>query len=246
MSDKKHTFGPFTFQPWNKCFSATLVSGNDYDKHSRLRFSAFRRALEVRLPMILKPLRQEHRRSYGISLSDMGNGYDFLQVFYGPQTFDSLTTKSWSKHLPWKMWNHVRHSAYNPDGTHFYTNSKSVGWSENHEQMEKCPTVRFEFEDHDGKNIVATCHIEEREWHKGSGCFKWLKYFSKPKIARSLSLGFDSEVGPEKGSYKGGTIGHSTDIEAGETPEQAFRRYCEQPHRARGNKFYFIKFLRTL
>jgi hypothetical protein len=50
---------------------------------------------------------------------------------------------------------------------------------------------------------------------------------------RSLSISFKAEVGPEKGSWKGGMMGHSIEMLAGESQEQAFRRYCEQEHRSK-------------
>lgn len=38
-----------------------------------------------------------------------------------------------------------------------------------------------------------------------AGWFKWLSWFGRPKIRRSLDIQFSSETGPEKGSWKGGT-----------------------------------------
>jgi hypothetical protein len=52
-------------------------------------------------------------------------------------------------------------------------------------------------------------------------------------VKRSLDLRFSDEIGPEKGSWKGGTVGHSIDMLPSESPEAAFRRYCEQEHRAK-------------
>lgn len=60
-----------------------------------------------------------------------------------------------------------------------------------------------------------------------------------------LDLRFSEEVGPQKGSWKGGTIGTGCDMLPGETPEQAFRRYCEKLHSSKGNK-YMIKFVRVV
>lgn len=175
-----------------------------------------------------------HERRFGFSLSNMGNGYDFLQIFYGPQTHDSSTTKSWSKHLPWKQWRMVRHSLYTPDGDHFYTQKN---FRELFAKQDECPTVAFGFEDYDGELIVATCRIEEREFHRGEGWFKWLRHFYPPMIRRSLDLKFSAEVGPEKGSWKGGTIGHGIDMLAGETPREAFQRYCQKDHERKGRHY---------
>ena len=72
--------------------------------------------------------------------------------------------------------------------------------------------------------------------------FAWLSIFRRAKIRRSLSLTFSEEVGPEKGSWKGGLMGTGIEMLPGELHEAAFRRYCEQEHRGKGGK-YCIKFI---
>lgn len=269
LTDNDKNWGPFTVGPWTGRFSVEWSSGGGEDEEgyrNHLRICAFGKVFQVKLPNLLPPWRKKvmalswdedtvkrlgrnwywhvEERRFGFALSNMGNGYDFLQVFFGPQTMDSRTTKSWSKHLPWKMWDCVRTSVYNPDGSHFATEDRKNGaWKQWYEMREKCPQVHFGFEDYDGEMIVASCRIEEMEWRKGSGWFKWLRLFAKPKIRRSLDLHFSAEVGPEKGSWKGGTIGHGIEMLRGETPEQAFRRYCSSERDARRGKKYRIRFI---
>ena len=84
--------------------------------------------------------------------------------------------------------------------------------------------------------ISMTTKIEEREWRFGTGYFKWMSLFRPAKISRSLKLDFSDEVGPEKGSWKGGTVGHSIDMLPGELHEEAFRRYCSEDHRSKYRK----------
>ncbi len=94
--------------------------------------------------------------------------------------------------------------------------------------------------DFDQQSVVATCTITEMEWHRGEGWFKWLKFLYSPKIRRSLDLAFNAEVGPEKGSWKGGTTGHGIDMLKGETAEDAFKRYCEMEHSSKNRKFTLL------
>jgi hypothetical protein len=94
-----------------------------------------------------------------------------------------------------------------------------------HKIKDMVPKIKFRFNDFDGEEIVATCHISEMRHEHGTGWFKWLKYFVKPLITRRLDLEFSKEIGYEKGSWKGGTMGHSVEIEYGEDPLQAFIRY---------------------
>lgn len=187
---------------------------------------------------------KRHPREYGFSLSD-----GFLQVFLGAQTHDSTTTQSWCAHLPWTQWRHIRTSHFNPDGSHFWT---EWTWKRELELRDEftvrailekaCPSCTFEFDDFDGRRISATCRIKEREWRIGVGWFKWLSLFRAPRIVRSLELEFSEEVGPEKGSWKGGTLGHGIEMLPGENPEDAFRRYCDQDHRSKCRSFR-IKFV---
>lgn len=266
LTDNDRSFGPFTWGKWTNSFSIKWGSGGEEEDTfgNHLRIVAFGWVLQISLPSILRPWKEKHMalswseedvkrmgrnwyynvypREYGFSLSNMGNGYDFLQVFFGPQTHDSSTTKSWCKHLPWKQWRHVRFSLYDTEGKHFWSEldrnrKRRCGFADQTKMEELVPKAHFSFEDYDGARIIATTRIQEREWHKGEGWFKWLRFLNKPMIRRSLDLRFSDEVGPQKGSWKGGTIGHSTDMLPGETPEQAFRRYCEQDHERKGRKF---------
>lgn len=264
MTDNDRNWGPLTLARWRNTFSFTIESGDEEDPESMVRIIAFGWALRLQIPRwLIRPYKVKHiaeswdaatiarigrnwyyqifPREYGISLSNMGNGYDFLQVHYGPQTHDSITTKSWSKHLPWKQWRCVRWSIYLPDGALFATEPKGK-FFEFCRTRDECPKSHFVFRDYDGAVITAACTIEEREWHKGDGWFKWLKWFCKPMIRRSLDIHFSAETGPGKGSWKGGTIGHGIEMKDGETPGQAFERYCETERSHRGRK-YRLKFI---
>lgn len=271
MTDNDRNWGPFTLARWKNVFTAEFSTGDEEDgpMQNQLLFVAFGWALRITLPNLIPCAREKVEakswdaetikrlgrdyyfntwdRRFGISLSDMGNGYDFLQVRFGRQTNDSRTDMDWCRHLPWMQWDHVRRSLYSPDGTHFYTEPRRIRGIESHREVwkeeEKCPCSYFGFEDFDGEMIVATCRIEEMEWHKGEGWFKWLRFFHKPKIRRSLDLRFNAEVGPEKGSWKGGTIGTGCEMLHFDTPETAFRRYCEKQQRARHDRKYQIRFI---
>lgn len=250
MTDNDKTWGPFTLAPWKDWFSLIWSSGDSYDDEPRnyVRLIAFGWAIRLWLPTILKPFGERydyHSREYGFALTKEGRHYGFLRVFFGPQTHDSRTTKSWSKFLPWTQWRHIRTSLYDDNGAHWHTSwsGRRGDFRKEMDAKERCPKVHFGFEDYDGEMIVATTCIEEREWHFGEGWFKWLRFFCKPMIRRSLDLWFSSEVGPEKGSWKGGTIGHGIDMLPGETHEAAFRRYCEAKHDARRGRKYSIRFI---
>ncbi len=252
--DDRH-FGPFTFarrEKWRP-FAILLSSGSSDPEEGgcHLRVQAFGCTLICELPALVKPDRSwvdtsqydwnkgnpgagywdEHRRDYGFSLCD-----GFLQVKLGRQTHDSSTTQDWGYFLPWTQWRQVSHKVFNPDGS-LHADVARWDWRERFDAIDKLPRIRFAIVDHDGECVTASTHVEERRWRRGTGWFRWLGYVWPVKRDRSLDIRFASEVGPEKGSWKGGLIGHGISMLAGETPDEAMRRYCSQEHRAKGQKY---------
>jgi hypothetical protein len=228
-----------------------LGSGDDDERPGcRLRMSGFGHTLIIALPGIVRPWKRKviahwdaatiarlgrdwywdtYPREYGFSY---GGEAGFLQVFLGPHTHDSTTTKIWSKFMPWRSWRHVRHSLYDLDGAHFADMPDRGSYIETLPERERlqetCPSATYGFTDFDGEALTATTRIEEREWRLGEGRFKWLSWFRNPNISRSLDIRFSKETGKRKGSWKGGTTGHSITMLPGELHESAFRRYCAE------------------
>ena len=255
--DNDYYLGPLTFakdRPSYRPWAVVLASGCEDYPGASLRVSGFGRTAVLALPQwLLRPYREKvypkswgaetierlgrnwcwsiDPRQYGVSLSD-----GHLNVSLGRQTMDSSTEQRWSCFLPWTQWRHVRRSFYGQNGEHVatlpntgksYLGDKSR-WERERAIADATPTLSFEFRDFDGEQITATTKIEEREWHFGTGWFKWLAWFRAPKVSRSLDLRFSAEVGRRKGSWKGGTIGHAIEMRPGELHEAAFRRYCDQ------------------
>ncbi|PNU05838.1 hypothetical protein [Novosphingobium guangzhouense] len=256
-SDNDRYFGPFTYSRDDRHyrpFGIMLVSGKEEHLECSLRLRGFGHTLIVALPAIIKPYRQwvdtshyewskspaggywdEYRKEYGLSAVDGA-----LHTHYGAQTHSSESTKSKVWFFPWKAWRHVRHSLYDLNGDHFATipergRRTKIGdgawrnhWDAERALQDACPTSSFQFKDFDGELITATTRIEERQWKRGEGKFKWLSLLWPDKISRSLDLRFSSEVGRRKGSWKGGTVGHSIEMLPGELHEAAFKRYCDK------------------
>lgn len=251
--DSDKYFGPITYARDNryKFFGIILGSGDDDYKGCRIRFSGFGHTLIIGLPPIIKPWRKKviatswdeatvkrmgrnwywdaHEREYGFSCF---NGH--MSLHLGRQTHDSQTEQRWGCFLPWTQWRHVRHSFYGINGEHFWDEPQPytrLGTPEdklNEEKIAACPTMSFNFSDYDGEKLTAKTRIEERQWLFGTGYFKWLTIFSRPKISRSLDVRFSGETGKRKGSWKGGTLGHGIDMLSGELHEAAFKRYCTE------------------
>lgn len=260
--DNDKQWGPFTYarEKGRDTWEILLDSGGDENSGCHLRLQGLGHTLICELPPIIKPWRHwvntkgmwagagdgfwdEHPNEYGVRLSS-----NHLYISLGPQTGDSSTTRKWSCFLPWNEWRHVRTTLYDLNGKAFWEQHAkdrkrdANAWRHESDARERCPKACFDFEDYDGERITATTHITESEARLGTKWFKWLSVFRRPRIHRYLYLSFSKEVGREKGSWKGGTLGHSIEMLPGELHESAFRRYCERDHRSKSGPFQ-IKFL---
>lgn len=245
-SDNDHQVGPFTFtyrETWRP-FAMILSSGSAEHESPGccIRLQAFGATLICELPQIIKPWRKwvkfshppkdggywdEYPREYGWSLND-----GHLHICLGAQTHDSITTQDWSCFLPWTEWRVVANRIYNADGS-LVGDVAGLKWNDRRRTEDTATRAHFDMIDHDGERITVATHASETEWRLGTGWFKWLGYLVPKKRYRGLDLAFSSETGPEKGSWKGGTVGTSIDMLPGETYEQAFRRYCDKDHRSK-------------
>ena len=245
-SDHEKNFGPFTFAratTGDGHYALVLASGRDEYRDCTLRLTVRGHTLIVWLPPVLPPYRErvtakswdaatvarlgrnwywrEDRREIGATLSE-----GHLSLAYGRQSDDSRTERRWGCFLPWTQWRHVRRSLYDATGAHVWSETTPLSFDETRRHVKACPPRTFAFRDFDGAAMSATTRIEEREWRWGTGAFRWLSVFRRPRIRRSLDIAFSGETGRRKGSWKGGTIGHGIDLLPGELHEAAFRRYC--------------------
>lgn len=253
-SNSDHYIGPFTFARDSFArFGFMLTSRGDEEgdrAYGRLHFSGFT-AIAPIPNWLLRPYKVKVRAIGWDAATIQRMGRDWywdiyarefgaytaegaLHVHYGAQTHDSRTDRSRCFFFPWRCWRVVREALYDDAGQHFADLprharlSDDMAWKTRHELQDACPTVRFDFLDFDGERITATTRIDEWERKLGEGRWAWLSLFRRPEVTRSLDIRFSSEVGKRKGSWKGGTVGHSITMLAGELHGAAFRRYCAQ------------------
>lgn len=73
---------------------------------------------------------------------------------------------------------------------------------------------------YDGETIPTIISVEEREYRRrGLLGLPWFR-----RVHRYIEVSFDKEVGSEKGSWKGGTVGCSYDMKPGEQPMDTLKR----------------------
>lgn len=228
-------------------FAVELTSGSAFGEGwggCRARLSIGRLTLIALLPSLLKPGRERrtirdtdggllsfdrwHERRYGFSAAE-----GCATVFFGLVTNDSKTEQARSWLLPWKQLRLVRHTLHGLRGERLAVLPVDVdylngGYDAICAACDACPSMRFTFRDYDGELLTARTYIERRVWHRGSGLFRWLSLVTRPLDRRTLEIAFSGEVGQRKGSWKGGTVAHSIELQPGELHEAGFRRYCAE------------------
>lgn len=269
-SDINYHWGPFTYSP-SDYPSLTLkftTSGDSDDTGSYIRFQVYKWVFLMEAPNFIEP----HKRWVDTSHYEWANGensgyWDIKSKEYGfsffadsmhwswcraamdswPSEFPGSKSGVWS--YPFSEWDLVRKSWYRPDGSHFATLWEDpkfhCAWEATQAIEDALQKIQYEIVDYDGEQNIATCHIEEWEWHRGARSFKWLKYFTKPLIKRAVKIRLQKELGPEKGSWKGGIMGTSINMLPGESIDDTFNRWCDQEHPGK-YKNYHVKFVRKI
>lgn len=173
------------------------------------------------------------KREYGIIIAE-----DAIHVRYGiqPGSWSSRDKKN-SDHskvfwIPWKSMTYQHEELFSLDWKSYAILHEPVKgadrqevWEMHRRIKENVPKIKFKFNDFDGEEIIATCYINKRKWRHGTSWCKWIGYIRKPLIRYTLDIQFSKETGYEKGSWKGGTTGTSTEIDYLEDPLEAFKRY---------------------
>jgi hypothetical protein len=135
--------------------------------------------------------------------------------------------KKWKTfHMPWDMdW--VRTTTFLKDGSEFHETKGSptkwqgdgygtYDWLNKEKWQETYPYI----DSYDNTTVNATISVEEREWRPRGA--RWTSLFAK--IRKNIHVEFDNEVGKEKGSYKGGTLGCGYEMKPNETPLECLKR----------------------
>lgn len=212
--------------------------------YNELSLAIFGRGCRIKLPPLIKPIERTVKTNAGTYVDYTQRRYGFylfdnshLVVAYGNASDNSSEEQAWSCFVPWSAARFIRTSYYDAAGdkiilTHWDGKKPGRGGFETFRKQRaevdalENKTV-FAFADTDGEEILATASVEEREWRLGTGIFRWLYFFRRPRIRKSLNLEFSAEVGAKKGSWKGGIVGHGIDMQPGESVRHCWARYCD-------------------
>lgn len=227
------------------------LSSGDGDEYPgcKLTLSGGHRYISIDLPQIISPKRTKVypdwsketvdrlgrnwyynyiEREYGVTIFE-----NYVSFMYGLQADDSAIDQRYGFFIPWMEHRVVEHLSFFADGSIIdETNSSFIAgtYQKNQARIEASQKTRFLFKDFDGETIHVDCYIKKYMWKRGTGRFKWVGKFFKPTTKWYVDLEFSSEVGRRKGSWKGGTLGHSCtiDVDNIESIETAFKRYCTE------------------
>jgi hypothetical protein len=170
-------------------------------------------------------------REYGFTVSE-----GHLHLHYGiqPGSWSSKDKKN-SDHtkvfyIPWSNNTFMGETYFTPEWFEYWTveplNQKGALDFDSMELIRKyVPKFHIKFDDFDSEKIIATCYITMTKYHRGVSWCRWLKYFTKPIRICRLYVDYDKETGYEKGSWKGGILGHSIPLKYQENPVETFQRY---------------------
>lgn len=241
-----------------------LTSGDDGDyPGNKLVLQLWKYSAWIKIPRLIKPWAEKHtltslspeaearriaehghlhyyeyhERKFGFHLTIHG-----IHTYSGPSTWDSTTTKSSYHSFPWREFDMVRETSTGADGVERVFAEKGVRLDYKERSAITDQMLRYVFllKDYDGQEIRAYCRIEKRVYRVGTG---WIeKYFGWIRPTRTLielSIAFDGETGPEKGSWKGGTVGTGFRVERGDKvdAQHLIEKYCAKTHRAKGSTY---------
>lgn len=245
-------------------FGLSIDSGDDDDyPGNKLIIQVWKFSAWIKIPRIIKPWAQKHTftalspeatarrleqfghldyfefhaRKFGFHMQTHG-----LHTNFGPSTWDSQSTKSRYFYFPWRKFDLVLSAISDADGIEHIEkrNGVRLDYKEIGVIKDTMPRYVFLLRDYDGQEIRGYCHMEKRVYRIGTGWVK--KYFGWLRPTRTfvdLDIAFDGETGPEKGSWKGGTIGTGSRAEKGDKhdAQHLIEKYCAGTHRSKGSNY---------
>jgi len=147
---------------------------------------------------------------------DIERGYGFSFTFYSLHWHWGMKSKVFF--YPW-TWDHYRTTILRSDGSAWKNGPGLYGDAIPPTLKEQHP-YNYLMSDGTVQSCTATVYGEEREWRLK--CAKWLPWPSK--VRRSINVSFSEELGPKRGSWKGGVIATGYEWKEGETIQQALRK----------------------
>lgn len=211
----------------------------DYPNRKRncLTFYVGDKYLEIRLPGIFKPALVDRgprnavilSREYGCKVNNHQ-----LRIFYGVQNyfdFAGVSNKCKTFNFKWQDRETTSLCILDPDTMSVVKEFIGSGmtYTQFSEFQKSLNKPSFQVMDYDGETTNATLIVERHIVEKGSGLFKYLRIFRKPKVEVSIKLTFDKYIGVEKHTWKGGSAGAVIELSENETVNEGLDKFFKNP-----------------
>lgn len=226
----KFEFKTYTDLNW---FELTYNKCGYFDGRPQINIFLYFISFIIILPWINKKWTDEcDPPNYGIGIH---NGTLWLYLGGNGNMYGGNKWLSWD--LPWFTKNHYKHYVLGKDNKWIDVSAHDYDWFEKHigylnwdlEANERSlAKIYYDtwHDDYDNTDISAKYRVEARIWRPK--WFAWTSLFQT--IEKYITVSFEYEVGSEKGTWKGGTIGASFEFKDSEmdrfpeTPKECFER----------------------
>lgn len=175
---------------------------------------------DVNITKIIYPIKQygiyiadaSYTLSYGVAKFDNDLYYNYI--------YNNINNQTRSGFLPWMLYKETKHLLLNNIGNveidFSHPKNKKVKPSDYPTLLNNTRTFAFKKNKDDESIMFANVRMEYREWNRGDGYFKWLRYFNKPIKEQSISIIF----------YDNGYYEDMLEMRDEETSINTFIRWC--------------------
>jgi hypothetical protein len=201
---------------WGWHFDISYEKCGYFDNRPRINLDLIFFSLTIVLPFRNKWTDECDAPKWGIAIHN-----NTVWIYRGGKGNMSGGNKWWTWDIPFITKDWVRTSILLKDGTWEHEKPRHHKGFYNEEWKEKQKRWAYDYTDsYDGEIIPTTIYVEEREWRpKG---MRWTGLFAT--VRRTIDIHFSKEVGREKGSWKGGTVGCGYNLLPNEQPLDCLKR----------------------
>lgn len=184
---------------WGRSFDISFEICGYFDNRPRINLDLIFFSLTIVLPFRNKWTDECDPPKWGISIHNKT-----IWIYRGGKGNLSGGNKWWAWDLPFISKEWVRTSILLKYGTWEHETKGNRKKFYNDEWKQKQKSWTYDYTDrYDGEIIPTTIYVEQREWRPK--WLKWTRLFAD--VSTTIDIHFSKEVGREKGSWKGGTLG---------------------------------------
>ncbi len=186
--------------------------------------------LVICIPFLFQAYIHRDKMKYGWKDCSLQNDRSGFYIHTGTFWICRRAKKNWSKDFPW-VYSFYQKSVLTTEGWKVTNNqlTKENYVPKPEEIVTETYPAQYEIKDRDDtvtelQEFNATITYEEMTW-------RMHMFFKIPLFQRTrryIDIKYDAEVGPGRGSYKGGVLGTGAVVLPGETGEQTLRRHLKE------------------